>query len=656
MSKRLCFSKVVVLFLFTFVLLLILSSNLRVEAENSRSDGRSTGSTASYKWYLAEGSTAWGFDTYISIENPNDEGVICTITLMESDGSVTAPTISLPATSQTTINPRSYLGESDFSTKVECRDRKIIAVDRSMYWTPPGTAVREGHSSIGSNTPASTWYMAEGSSSWGFETWILIQNPNGYSVTCDITYMIEGDGPQSFQKVVNANSRATFAMVDDIGAKDASIRVSCTSTIMCERAMYRNNRRCGHDSIGTTSPSMDFYLPEGTTNYGFTEYILLQNPNSYPVTVDMTYMTSYGPEPKPSFIMDPLTRKTIRVNDDIQYTDLSTKVHATGSIIAERAMYWDNGTGEAGHASIGLSSGGMIFYLPDGQSSDGFETFTCVQNPNDDYVEVKVTYMTPSGQGNMSFTDLILSQSRATYNMTDRLTNSRAAIKVESLRVGMPIMCERAMYCNGRSGGTDTIGLVDDRTGGPGYGITVVEDVDRDVYSSAYVYGVLRNDTVQPVNLVNIAGTLYDSSGNVVASSTGYSDISVLDPGDTATFRLLFHEAPAYASYQLQTEYDISGEDRNRDVEVTSHQGHVDGIDYYHVTGNVKNTGSSAHKFVKVCVAFYNSSGSLLSTSIGYVALDTLNPGQSSSFDVSINDKEGSLDVDSYTIQVSCQN
>ena len=81
--------------------------------------------------------------------------------------------------------------------------------------------------------------------------------------------MIEGEGPaDESTKTVPANSRASFNMADDIGSKDASIKVTSDVPVIPERAMYRNNRREGHDSIGTTTPATDYYLAEGTTGYG----------------------------------------------------------------------------------------------------------------------------------------------------------------------------------------------------------------------------------------------------------------------------------------------------------------------------------------------------------------------------------------------------
>ena len=412
---------------------------------------------ATSTWYLAEGSTDWGFSCYISIENPNNEDVTAKVTYMTTEGPEIKEDLYLPAMSQTRINPDSDLGAADFSTKVECKEGKPIAVDRTMFWWGPDAAGRGTHCSIGVNSPNKTWYLPEGSSDWGFECWLLIQNPNGQTANCTITYMIEGGEPVVVNKQVQANSRNTFNMADDIGQKDASIMVDADVPVIPERAMYRNNRREGHDSIGTTTPAQDYYLAEGTTDWGFTTYVLVQNPNSSVANVTMTYMTNTGPQPQPPFAMDPNSRKTIRVNDVLPARDLSTHVHADKPIIAERAMYWDSGYGEACHDSIGMDSAHSTFYLPDGETYDA-ETWTLVQNPNSTDVQVRIYYMTPSGDGNVDFTDTVPANSRKTYNMADRLPASQAAIMVQCVTSGKKIMVERAMYWDNRVSGADTIG------------------------------------------------------------------------------------------------------------------------------------------------------------------------------------------------------
>ena len=423
-------------------------------------------------WYLAEGSTAWGFSSYISIENPNTRDATARITYNTEGGPVAAPDVPLPALSQTTVNPAEVVPNTDFSTTVSCVEGCPIAVDRTMTWIggaagaggtkASGTGVgEEAHNSVGVTSPAYTWYLPEGSSEWGFETWLLIQNPNGVKATCDVTYMIEGAGPVTRTKEVPAKSRRTYNMFEDIGKKDASIMVESDLPVIPERSMYRDNRRAGHDSIGTTALARDYYLAEGATGYdvGYTTYVLVQNPHDTPTDVEINYLTGSGPVDGPRFQMPANSRKTIRVNDQLPpNTDVSTHVHGSQSIIAERAMYWDNGTGVACHDSIGMDSPHGAFYLPDGQTSNGRETWTLIQNPFDEDIMVEVTYLPEGGGATVSKGEAIPANTRKTFNMAEHSgITGRASVMIR-VGLGRKVMAERAMYWNNRGAGTNTIG------------------------------------------------------------------------------------------------------------------------------------------------------------------------------------------------------
>ncbi|MBU1669959.1 MAG: right-handed parallel beta-helix repeat-containing protein [Actinobacteria bacterium] len=419
-----------------------------------------------HTWYLAEGTTAWGFSTYISVQNPGASAVTVDVTYNTSEGPVAGPTVDMPARSQATVNPADTLGEKDFSTLVECTDHtRSIAVDRTMSWTGGAGASgkgsgQEAHCSVGVTSPAKTWYLPEGSTDWGFECYLLIQNPGTTVANCTITYMIEGADPVDVPVQVPASGRGTWNMAEHIGSEDASIKVVSDVPVIPERAMYRNSRREGHDSIGTTTPATDYYLAEGACGYdvGYITYVLVQNPQESATDVAISYLTGSGQVPGPSFTMSANSRKTVRLNDQLPpNTDVSTSVHGSQPIIAERAMYWNNGTGEACHDSIGMDSPHACFYLPDGQTDEGRETWTLVQNPNDTDVQVTITYMTPQGTGNVEKTETVPANSRRTFNMAEHSgLSGRASIMVES--ASSPIMVERAMYWNSRGAGTDTIG------------------------------------------------------------------------------------------------------------------------------------------------------------------------------------------------------
>ncbi len=257
-------------------------------------------------------------------------------------------------------------------------------------------------------------------------------------------------------------------MAADIGTEDASIQVASDLPVIPERAMYKDHRRAGHESIGTTEAANDYYLAEGTTAWGYTTYVLVQNPNPAPANVTVTYMMPGGPVTQPEFTMPANSRETIRVNDIYPDTDLSTRVHGSLPIIAERAMYWDGGMGfgEAMHDSIGTPWAHRVYYLPNGRAnwrpSYSEVTYTLVQNPNLAPVHIQVKYLKPNGVDNVTFTDTIGASSRQTYRLNDRMgAGGDASIEVTSTNPGLNIIAECATYYSngfGQAGGTCTIG------------------------------------------------------------------------------------------------------------------------------------------------------------------------------------------------------
>ena len=148
------------------------------------------------------------------------------LTYMTSTGPVTGPTVKMPAKSQATVFPSATLGAKDFSTKVECVEDKLISVDRTMYWTGTDAPCPEAHCATGVTAPATTWYMPEGSVQVGLRVLPAHTEPQRRRRRgCTVTWMIEGEAPQTTKVTVPASSRSTVNMADKIGAKDASIKV-----------------------------------------------------------------------------------------------------------------------------------------------------------------------------------------------------------------------------------------------------------------------------------------------------------------------------------------------------------------------------------------------------------------------------------------------
>ena len=389
-------------------------------------------------WYLAEGCTNGGFETWVLVQNPNNRPANVSITYMTTQGAVPGPTEILPANSRMTF----YVADSvadcwDVSTMVTS-DEPVIA-ERSMY----GNGRTWGHDSIGTSSPAKKWYLAEGCTNGGFETWVLVQNPGDQPANVTLTYMTSEGPVTGPTEELPAFSRQSFDVSEYVPeCWEVSTLVTSDRHVVAERSMYGNNRTWGHDSIGTSSPAKEWYLAEGCTNGGFETWVLVQNPNPVPATVILTYMTPDGTRNGPTEELPANSRKTFYVADVVTDTwEVSTRVTSDEPIIAERSMYGNDRTW--GHDSIGISLPSKKWYLAEGCTNVGFETWVLVQNPNGQETEVTLTYMTPGGPVDGP-SETLPPNSRQTYNVGYTVPSTwEVSTMVTST---LPVIAERSMY------------------------------------------------------------------------------------------------------------------------------------------------------------------------------------------------------------------
>ncbi len=199
------------------------------------------------------------------------------------------------------------------------------------------------HDSIGVATGSPDWYLAEGCTGEGFETWVLVQNPGDKPANIQLTYMTPEGAKPGPSETLPANSRKTYNVADTVpGAWQVSTKVHSNKPVVAERAMYGNGRIWGHDSVGVSKPSQDWYLAEGCTGAGFETWVLVQNPGDKPAKVSLTYMTPSGPVNGPSETIAANSRTTFNVAETVPgLLEVSTKVTSNVPVIAERAMYGD---------------------------------------------------------------------------------------------------------------------------------------------------------------------------------------------------------------------------------------------------------------------------------------------------------------------------
>jgi len=344
-------------------------------------------------WYFAEGTTAYGFEEYVCIQNPTatDSKVQVTYMLTGDKGHVAGDPFILKSSSRATVNVADVVPGTDVSVRVDS-DQDVVC-ERSMYW---GGRI-EGHDSIGVTAPKTAWYLAEGCTNYGFEEYLALQNPGESVARVTVTYNTSNEPVRQPAIPVAAHSRKTVRVNDVIPADDVSVTVAADKPVAAERSMYWDGRRGGHDSIGTDSPSKQWFLAEGSTKWGFSTYVLVQNPAAADATVKMTFLTEAGPVKGPTLAVKAGSRRTVDARTIVGNADFSTSVEADRGVVCERSMYWNNGTGKAGHDTIGVKQPKEICCLAEGTTGYGFETFVLIANPNAEENDVAIEYMTPTG-------------------------------------------------------------------------------------------------------------------------------------------------------------------------------------------------------------------------------------------------------------------
>ncbi|MCG2796281.1 MAG: DUF5719 family protein, partial [Actinomycetia bacterium] len=304
------------------------------------------------------------------------------------------------------------------------------------------------HDSIGVTAPSNTWYLAEGATAGGFETWVLIQNPNDTPTDVTLTYMTDNGEVPGGTITVAPNSRDSVNVELTVQTYNVSTKATADKPVIAERAMYYSTettyRQCAHSSIGVTAPSDTWYLAEGSTFGGFETWILVQNPGTEPATVTLTYQTDTGEVPGPTRTVQPGSRESFEVSQTVQTYEVSTTVTSDKPVIAERAMYWSTATvkRQAAHDSIGVTMASDTWYLAEGATAGGFETWVLVQNPNETPARVTLTYMTENGEV-PGGTITLPANSRENVNVGETVRTFKVSTKVTA---DQPVIAERAMY------------------------------------------------------------------------------------------------------------------------------------------------------------------------------------------------------------------
>jgi len=409
------------------------------------------------KRVIAEGDPD-SFDTYFLLENPDPTPAAATLTYMLPDGRRVPVSVKLDPSSRKTVKMDDTLLNEEASTTVEATGGQVVA-ERSMYFNYQGK-YPGGHTSAGALAPATTWFLAEGCTAYKFDTYVLVQNPGGTPAPVKMTFLKTGGATQQIFFTVAPYARYTVAVDSVKGMEQAefSTRVDAGAPVVVERSMYFDYHgiREGSNAGGVTALSPNWYFAEGYTAGDFDTYILIANPNDSPAHTCLSLQSDDGQKSDVYLTLDAHSRQTVTVENikGWEQKAFSARVRSDKPVAAERAMYFTYNGITGGHDAFGVTAPSDKWYLAEGYTGPGFDTYVLISNPSRETANVSVSFLLPGGR-HLEQSYKIAAQSRYTIavNKVKGLESTEVSTAITS---DLPVTAERSMYFRyqGKSGGS----------------------------------------------------------------------------------------------------------------------------------------------------------------------------------------------------------
>jgi hypothetical protein len=296
------------------------------------------------------------------------------------------------------------------------------------------------------------YYLAEGATTWTFDTELVLLNPGSQPAPVTVTFLKQDGSSVETTRTVAAGSRDTLRVADVPGMTGVSFGTVVTSTdgvpLAVERLMTWDGGHGAHSGTATDTLSTRWYFAEGAQN-PLDTFLVVANPGDVAADLTVTFMLAGAQPVVRTFTVGPLSRATLWAGSvpELQFRSFSMVVQSSQAVVAERSIYfgaarkWDGGT-----SAMGVSAPSVDWYFAEGSTGPVFDMYLLLGNPNADAANVNVTYLLADGT-RIPRSYLVGGLQRYTVFVPAEAPELAKAggVGVE-LHADQPVAAERAMY------------------------------------------------------------------------------------------------------------------------------------------------------------------------------------------------------------------
>lgn len=333
----------------------VVQSNTSLVVERAESFGHSGHSSVGARapartWYMPEGSSTGGFDTWIVLLNPGTSPAQAKLSFYQEDGTVRTDQETVAPMGRLSVHANSFVASSGFATEVDA-DQPIVA-ERTTYFDQ-GQA---GSSSVGLTQTTRTWWLANGVSRPGFDTWLLVENPTSTPANTRVTLMSDAGTVVTQPLLVPAHGRASLYTNQVLPNSTFGMRVDSDQPVAAERSIYTNGGSTGASAPAVVAPSSEWFLPGGSTMGSFEEQLTVLNPQAQPAHVEVDFTRQDGrTAASQTLLVGPTTAQTFDLNQYAPDAQVALHVLADQPIAVERMSYFIQNGGQGMTSSSGAT-------------------------------------------------------------------------------------------------------------------------------------------------------------------------------------------------------------------------------------------------------------------------------------------------------------
>jgi hypothetical protein len=173
-----------------------------------------------------------------------------------------------------------------------------------------------------------------------------------------------------------------------------------------------------------------------------------------------------------------------------------------------------------------------------------------------------------------------------------------------------------------------------------------------DDYGYTHIVGEVLNNTGDHLEFVKITANFFNSSGQFVGSDYTYTYLWYLPAWDKTCFSIWTEAPPSWSYYQFEAPTYWTDGQPLPNLTVLDDSGLYNSYyGWYEIIGLVRNDHGSRVEYVQPVGTLYNVSGTVVDCDFTFVNSTHLDPGQTSSFELTFYWGNYS-DVTSYRLQV----